>query len=114
MTRRKSAQAAPKVGQRLLGTHVAAKTKRHHLDRRADAIAAQSVGHDDDLLPTKQVADWIGVSTQWLEIGRLRAYGPKFVRVGPRHIRYKRSDVLSWLAERTHASTAEYGRAAVG
>jgi predicted DNA-binding transcriptional regulator AlpA len=101
-------QKTPKDGDRLLGTHVRAKTKRHNLDRRADVIAARSRGYDDDLLPTVQVADWIGVSHQWLEIGRLKGYGPPYVRVGPRHIRYKRSDVLAWLNERTHASTAEY------
>ena len=84
------------------------RKKKHLLDRRADAIAAQGTGHDDDLLATKEVADWLSISVQWLEIGRLRGYGPRYVRIGPRHIRYRRSDVIAWLSERTHASTAEY------
>lgn len=103
---------APKDGDRLLGTHVAAKPSsaptKHHLDRRADKIVAADVGADDELLTTRQVADWLSVSTQWIEIGRSRHYGPEFTRVGPRVIRYRRGDVLKWLRERTHASTAEY------
>jgi predicted DNA-binding transcriptional regulator AlpA len=86
--------------------------KKHHLDRRAAAIIAVDVGADDELLSTRQVADWLGVSTQWLEIGRCKKYGPKFMRIGPRVIRYRRGDVLEWLKARTHASTAEYGRPA--
>jgi len=81
---------------------------RHHLDRRAEKLAGENVGAEDDLLSTRKVADWLGVSTQWVEIGRSKKYGPKFVRVGPRVIAYRRGDVLKWLRERTHASTAEY------
>jgi predicted DNA-binding transcriptional regulator AlpA len=86
--------------------------KKHHLDRRAATIIAIDVGADDELLSTPQVADWLGVSTQWLEIGRCKKCGPKFMRIGPRVIRYRRGDVLEWLKARTHASTAEYGRSA--
>jgi predicted DNA-binding transcriptional regulator AlpA len=81
---------------------------KHHLDRRAAAIAEQGRGDPDDLLSTADTADWLGVSHQWLEIGRLKAYGPKFVRVSSRMVRYRRGDVLAWLTSRTHASTAEY------
>jgi predicted DNA-binding transcriptional regulator AlpA len=97
---------APKDGDRP-GTHVAAPTK-HHLDQRADRIAGEDVGADDDLLTTRQVADWLGVSTQWVEIGRSKNYGPPFKRLTARSIRYLRDDVLKWLKTRTHASTAEY------
>jgi predicted DNA-binding transcriptional regulator AlpA len=81
---------------------------RHHIDRRAPAIIATNVGAADELLTTHAVSDWIGTSTQWLEIGRSRGYGPPFVRIGPRQIRYRRADVLAWLRERTHARTSEY------
>jgi predicted DNA-binding transcriptional regulator AlpA len=82
---------------------------RHHLDRRADKIASVAgVGADDDLLTTRQVANWLGMSEQWVEIGRVKNFGPKFTRLGPRTIRYRRGDVLAWLNSRTHDSTAEY------
>jgi predicted DNA-binding transcriptional regulator AlpA len=94
------------------GTHVAAKTSsapaKHHLDQRADKIAGEDVGADDDLLTTRQVAGWLGVSTQWVDIGRSKNYGPPFKRLTARSIRYLRGDVLKWLKTRTHASTAEY------
>lgn len=82
--------------------------KSHHLDRRAAQIAAEGQGDPDDLLDTNTVSIWLGVSRQWLEIGRVKSYGPKYIRIGPRRTRYRRSDVLSWLDERTHQCTAEY------
>jgi predicted DNA-binding transcriptional regulator AlpA len=86
--------------------------KYHHLDRRADQIASDG-GEDDELLSTIKLASWLGVSTQWVEIGRSKKYGPEFVRLGPRHIVYRRSDVIKWLRARTFASTSDYGRAPV-
>lgn len=85
----------------------------HHLDRRADKIAAEGAGDLDDLLDTKAMSAWFGYSEQWFEIGRSKGYGPPFIRVGPQRIRYRRSDALAYLAERTHASTAEYATAGV-
>jgi predicted DNA-binding transcriptional regulator AlpA len=83
--------------------------KKHHLDRRADAIAAvESDAADDQLLTSQEVAVWFGVSTQWLEIGRSKGYGPKFTRIGPHTLRYRRSDCRKYLKSRTFASTAEY------
>jgi hypothetical protein len=82
---------------------------KHHLDRRAEAIAdAVGEGDSSDLLTTLQVANWLGVSTQWLEIGRSKNYGPPFVRLAPQVVRYKRGVVLAWLKQREFASTAQY------
>ncbi len=83
--------------------------QKHHLDRRAAEIAEK--GRQDDpneLLTTEETAAWLGVSRQWLEIGRSKKYGPSFCRIGPRHIRYKRSDVIRFLENRTYACTSEY------
>jgi predicted DNA-binding transcriptional regulator AlpA len=82
--------------------------RRFHLDKRAADIAAEGAGDPDDLLNTAEVAGWLGVSTQFLEIGRTRGYGPKFVKLSPRRVRYRRSSVLEFLNQRTHAATAEY------
>jgi predicted DNA-binding transcriptional regulator AlpA len=84
-----------------------AKTK-HHIDKRADRIAGADIGADDELLSTKQVADWLGVSVQWVEIGRSKNYGPRFEKISARCVRYRRGDVLQWLKARSYASTAEY------
>ncbi len=85
--------------------------QRHHLDRRAAEIADKGrQGDPNDLLTTEETAAWLGVSRLWFEIGRSKNYGPPYVRIGPRHIRYKRSDVIRFLEDRTHRCTAEYAQ----
>jgi hypothetical protein len=80
---------------------------RHHLDKRAANLLATS-GNDDDLLTTPDTAEWLQTSEQWLEIGRVKGYGPPFERLAPKIIRYRRGKVRKWLDQRSHFSTAEY------
>ena len=87
------------------------KTKTLHIDKRADSILATTAGDDDNLLSTPEMAAWLGCSTQWLEIGRNKGYGPPFERLSPRMIRYRRGKVRAWLNERSHRSTSEYAKA---
>jgi hypothetical protein len=86
-----------------------APPRTHHIDRRAAQIVAarDDSDNDDDLLTTGGVATWLGVSTQWLEIARSKNYGPRYVRVSPRRIMYRRGDVLVWLVARTRGGTTE-------
>ena len=58
---------------------------KHHLDRRSATLAKEgaAAGEVDDLLDTPTLAAWLGVSRQFLEIGRHRGYGPRFVRRAP-------------------------------
>jgi hypothetical protein len=83
-------------------------TVRHHLDRRAADLAAEGAGDPDDLLSTSDLAEWLGVSVQWVEIGRTKGWSPPFIKLSPRRIRYRREAVLEWLLARSFASTAEY------
>lgn len=71
----------------------------HFLRRLRQIIAALSVGNPDDLLCSKQVASAFGVSKQWVEIARHRGWGPPYVRLSPRRIRYRRADVIKWCHE---------------
>src|ERR1700676_308227 len=88
---------------------IALFTGKHHLDRRAlDLIEAANEGTDDELLSTPRTAVWLGVSPEWLEIGRSKGWGPPFIRCSPRRIRYRRGDINRWLQERAHRTTAEY------
>jgi predicted DNA-binding transcriptional regulator AlpA len=82
--------------------------KTHHIDKRAHQIVDVEGATNEDLLTTPALAEWLAVSTQWLEMGRLRGYGPPFTRIGPNSIRYRRGDVRAWLAERRHHRTSEY------
>ena len=84
--------------------------KRHNFDRYADQLAKGLTGSDDDLLTTPETAAAMRCSVQWLEIGRFKGYGPQFKRIGPGLIRYRRGDLRSYLAERTHQSTSEYAK----
>lgn len=81
-----------------------------HLDRRADLLVrvGEEGGDSDDLLTTKQLAEWLAVSTQWAEIARHRGgYGPPYLKLAGR-VRYRRGDVIHWLEQRRHNRTAEY------
>ena len=62
----------PSAKTRLLATkRVIPVPQTHHLDSRADQLLAVEADHDaDDLLSTLDVAQWLGVSPQWLTIGR--------------------------------------------
>ena len=83
---------------------------RFHIDKRAASLLSASDADGDDLLTTREVADWLGVSPQWLAIGRVKKYGLEFVRVSSRHLAYRRSAVRAWLESRTYSSTSEYAK----
>jgi predicted DNA-binding transcriptional regulator AlpA len=85
---------------------ISTDAKRHHLDKRAHSLAEQGPGAPDDLLSTQQLATWLGVSVLWLEIGRNKNYGPRFMKLGPRMVRYRRGDVLAWLDSRANVAQA--------
>lgn len=80
----------------------------HHIDQRADQVlaAAPATTSDDDMLSTVELSRWLGVSVQWLEIGRSRGFGPDFVKLGERCIRYRRGTVRHWLVTRASARIA--------
>jgi hypothetical protein len=90
---------------------MANRPNRHHIDRKADKLRNDIASFADDVLVnTRELATLLDVSTQFLEIGRHRGYGPPFVKTGG--VRYRMRDVRTWLDERTHRSTAEYGKVA--
>ena len=75
--------------------------RRHHLDRRAEAIAElPTAGDPERLMPTAETAEPIGCSNSFLEIGRIRGYGPPAIHVTPKMVRYRRRDVLRWIEGR--------------
>src|SRR5262245_1253100 len=93
------------------------RKRRFLLDRRVDQILAAEppgpppgIGHNnppaepDDLLNTAQAATWLGVSVQFLEAGRTKGYGPEFVRLGPKCVRYQRKAIRKFLRDRVKAT----------
>jgi hypothetical protein len=80
-----------------------------HIDKRAGDLAARLTSDNAyDLFDTKTVAAFLGVSTQWLEIGRHKKYGPPFVRLAKSRIRYRRDALVKWLLEREFVWTKQY------
>ena len=59
-----------------------------------------------DVLTTEQAAAFLGCSTQFLEIARCKGGGPRFSKLGPRLIRYRKAALLEYLASREITSTS--------
>ncbi len=56
---------------------------------------------------TKSAASYLGLSTQYLEIARHKGNGPKFIKLS-RAVRYRRSDLDTWMTAQLHQHTGEY------
>jgi hypothetical protein len=84
------------------------KTQRRKIDKTAEIkITDAPEGGDDALLSTASTAVWLGVSTQWLEIGRSKGFGPKFTKVTSRLVKYRKGDIIEYLRSRVVTPTAE-------
>ena len=57
-------------------------------------------------LNTKQTARYLQCSKQWLEIGRVRGYGPKYVKFG-RMVRYRKHTLDEYLNSHEISNTGE-------
>jgi predicted DNA-binding transcriptional regulator AlpA len=54
-------------------------------------------GNPDDLLSPGAVAEWLGLTEQWLLKARARNLGPRFIKLAEKSIRYQRGDVQGWI-----------------
>ena len=61
----------------------------------------------EQLIPEKRAAKLIGISPRTLRNWRVKGGGPKYVQVSIRCIRYRRRDVLEWIAARERRHTSE-------
>lgn len=62
-----------------------------------------------ECLGTVDVAALLGISPRTLEAWRLRKVGPKYSRLGPRLVRYRRSDLDAWVAENSQRESISSG-----
>ena len=58
----------------------------------------------ESYLTTKQAADYLGVSHQFLEINRCKGGGPPFIKLS-RLVRYKKSDLDEWMNKHRQINT---------
>jgi predicted DNA-binding transcriptional regulator AlpA len=63
----------------------------------------------EPLLTEAQVSEILGRGVPTLQKDRVAGTGPRFVKIG-RLVRYRPSDVQTWLAECTRRSTSEDAR----
>ena len=65
----------------------------------------------DRVLSTKELAEYLGISERTLERQRVDGSGVPFCKIGTgarAAVRYRLSDVHSWLENQSFRSTAEY------
>ena len=62
------------------------------MNERSNTVA------DDRLLDVGEVAAYLNLPTQTLYAWRVSSRGPRGIKIG-RHLRFRRSDVESWLEE---------------
>ena len=65
---------------------------------------------DLSIFTTEQAAAFLQCSTQRLEIWRCHGGGPPYAKLG-RLVRYRREDLLSWVAGRMMRATGDAVRA---
>jgi excisionase family DNA binding protein len=61
------------------------------------------------LLNQSEAAKLLRLSTRTMERFRLQGVGPSYVKCG-RSVRYRQSDLETWIAARVVASTSDDGR----
>ena len=64
---------------------------------------------DEPLMRQEDAARMLGLTPRALEAWRHKGDGPKFIRISHRCVRYRRSDLLKWIAERERISTSDPG-----
>lgn len=57
------------------------------------------------LLDTIETSQLIGVHPATLATWRMQGLGPRYIKVGPRKVRYRAEDLDTWLTENTRTST---------
>lgn len=62
---------------------------------------------EDLLLTTEQAAEYLGMTSRFLEEKRRTGGGPLFVRISARAVRYRESALRAWLEMRTVANTSQ-------
>jgi predicted DNA-binding transcriptional regulator AlpA len=60
----------------------------------------------EPLLNEQQLATWLGISKRTLQLWRQTGQGPPYLLLG-RLVRYRNSDVSTWLGGRVLSSTSQ-------
>lgn len=73
------------------------------------AHKCQIFKNPNQLLSRSEIHEEFGISRRWLELAALSGEGPPYIRISARMVRYQRSVLEAWLADRTRLSTSDNG-----
>ena len=59
------------------------------------------------VMRTREAAHYLSLSEHTLAKHRVNGKGPKFIKLGPKIVGYRLTDLDEWLAQRVRRSTAE-------
>lgn len=79
---------------------------RRQADQRERRSAASDARRNAELMTVQDVARYLRVPVGTLRNWRVTGDGPPAARIG-RHVRYRRADVESWVAERVRLDVAQ-------
>lgn len=60
-----------------------------------------------DVLTTAEAAEYLGVCVAYLESARVKGGGPRYAKISPRIVRYRRTTLDEWVASREVDSTSQ-------
>jgi predicted DNA-binding transcriptional regulator AlpA len=61
------------------------------------------------LYTEEEVAKILHISSRTLQAWRLKGFGPPFVKMGSKSIRYKSCDLVAYIEDHTKTSTSDSG-----
>jgi predicted DNA-binding transcriptional regulator AlpA len=79
------------------------------MSKRPNTAAPLPTAGADTILTNEQAAAVIGFHPSYLAKARLSGAGPKYLKIGARSVRYRRSDIDAWLADKARISTSDPG-----
>lgn len=67
---------------------------------------------NDQMMSPKQLGEMLGMNTKALRYWRSRGEGPRYFKLSPNVVRYRRADVEAWLSNAitNTKSTTEEGK----
>jgi predicted DNA-binding transcriptional regulator AlpA len=79
----------------------------HKVFSQSVASSTQANLTPECLMRRAAAAEFLGCSSRFLENAALRGNGPRFIKVSPRLVLYRLSDLQAWLEAHARVSTSE-------
>ena len=67
---------------------------------------ANDTNADEYLVDEKRAAKMLGFTRRFLQARRIRGGGPPFIKISPRAVRYRLTDLEQWVEARVRINTS--------